>query len=67
MDIKTQQEIDFYESEQYDKKRKEEFYKMAFTIPEQDLTPKESSKPEDPPLSKEQLRKARLQFYEKNK
>ena len=67
MDIKTQQDIDFYESEQHDKKRKEEFYKMAFNVPEQDLTTKESSKSEDPPLSKEQLRKARLQFYEKNK
>ena len=55
MDIKSQQDIEFYESEKKDKQRKEQFYKLAFTIVEEDPIP----------LSKEELRKARLLFFEK--
>jgi hypothetical protein len=63
MDVKTQQDIDFYESEQIDKKRKEEFYKSAFTVPEQPtfIIPEETIS-----LTKEELREARIRFYNKN-
>jgi len=55
MDIKIQQDMAFYESEQQDKKRKEEFYKTAFTVIEEDPLP----------LTKEELRKVRMQYFEK--
>ena len=55
MDLKNQQDIDFYESEKKDKERKEEFLKMVYTVSEQDPIP----------LSKEELRKARILFFEK--
>jgi hypothetical protein len=62
MDIKTQQNIDFYQSEQADKKRKEEFYKTAFTIPDQ---PTITIPEKTISLTKEELRQARIRFYTK--
>jgi hypothetical protein len=56
MDLKTKQDLEFYESEKRDKERMEEFYKNAFTV-----QPEEK----DIPLTKEELRIARLRFYEK--
>ena len=57
MDLKTKQDLEFYESEKRDKERMEEFYKNAFTVqPEEE---------KDIPLTKEELRIARLRFYEK--
>jgi hypothetical protein len=56
MDLKTKQDLEFYESEKRDKERMEEFYKNAFTF-----QPEEK----DVQLTKEELRIARLRYFEK--
>ena len=56
MDLKTKQDLEFYESEKRDKERMEEFYKNAFTV-----QPEEK----DIHLTKEELRIARLRYFEK--
>jgi len=92
MDLKTKQDLEYYESEKRDKERMEEFYKNAYTVqPEEKDIPLtkeeyyESEKREkermeefykneytfqheeekDKPLTKEELRIARLRYFEK--
>ena len=67
MDIKSQQDADYFESLQKDRERINKFYEDAFKVPEviQEVVPEIQEVPEVK-LTPKELRQARLRYFASN-